>query len=61
MNGRPTDRPLFMRNRQQLTHPIFNSLEFEGIENEARRNSFSLSAKTSIDATGAIRRRLLKP
>jgi hypothetical protein len=50
-----------MRNRQQLTHPIFNSLEFEGIENEARRNSFSLSAKTSIDATGAIRRRLLKP
>lgn len=34
--------------------PAFNSLEFEGIRNEAGRNSFYLSAKKWIEATGAI-------
>lgn len=33
---------------------IFNSLEFEGIKNEAGRNSFFLSAKKWIEATGAV-------
>ncbi|MGH8033916.1 MAG: KilA-N domain-containing protein [Lysobacterales bacterium] len=34
--------------------PGFNSLEFEGIRNEAGRNSFFLSARKWIEATGAI-------
>ena len=32
----------------------FNSLEFEGIRNEAGRNSFCLSARNWIDLTRAI-------
>ena len=39
---------------EQLNNPGFNSLEFEGIKNEAGRNSFFLSAKKWIEATGAI-------
>jgi len=39
---------------EQLNNPGFNSLEFEGIKNEAGRNSFFLSAKKWIDATAAI-------
>ncbi|WP_199172951.1 MULTISPECIES: KilA-N domain-containing protein [unclassified Limnohabitans] len=38
----------------QINNPGFNSLEFEGIKNEAGRNSFYLSTKKWIDATGAI-------
>jgi len=34
--------------------PNFDSLEFEGIKNEAGRNSFFLSAKKWIYATSAI-------
>jgi hypothetical protein len=33
--------------------PGFNSLEFEGIKNEAGRNSFFLSTKKWIERTGA--------
>ena len=39
---------------EQLNNPAFNSLEFEGIRNEAGRNSFFLSAKKWIEATGAV-------
>ena len=39
---------------EQLNNPGFNSPEFEGIKNEAGRNSFFLSAKKWAEATGAI-------
>ena len=39
---------------EQLNNAAFNSLEFEGIGNAAGRNSFYLSVKKWIDATGAI-------
>ena len=45
---------LFLGVWEQLNNPVFNSLEFEGIKNEAGRNSFYLSAKKWADATGAI-------
>ncbi|MBP6421463.1 MAG: KilA-N domain-containing protein [Propionivibrio sp.] len=48
------DTVLFLGVWEQLNNPGFNSLEFEGIRNEAGRNSFFLSAKKWIDATGAI-------
>ena len=38
---------------EQLNNPDFNSPEFEGIKNEAGRNSFYLSAKKWMDATRA--------
>ena len=44
---------LFLRVWEQLNNSAFNSLEFEGIRNEAGRNSFFLSAKKWIEATGA--------
>jgi hypothetical protein len=47
------DTVLFLGVWEQLNNPGFNSLEFEGIRNEAGRNSFFLSAKKWIDATGA--------
>ena len=47
------DTVLFLGVWEQLNNPGFNSLEFEGIKNEAGRNSFFLSAKKWIDATGA--------
>jgi len=37
---------LFLGVWKQINNPDFNSLEFEGIENEAGRNSFFLSAKS---------------
>jgi hypothetical protein len=40
---------LFLGVWEQLNNPDFNSLEFEGIKNEAGRNSFFLSAKKWID------------
>jgi hypothetical protein len=48
------DTVLFLGVWEQLNNPGFNSLEFEGIRNEAGRNSFFLSAKKWIGATGAV-------
>jgi len=48
------DTVLFLGVWEQLNNPGFNSIEFEGIRNEAGRNSFYLSAKKWIDATGAV-------
>ncbi|MDD2810434.1 KilA-N domain-containing protein [Rhodoferax sp.] len=48
------DTVLFLGVWEQLNNPGFNSLEFEGIRNEAGRNSFFLSAKKWADATDAI-------
>ena len=48
------DTVLFIGVWEQLNNPSFNSLEFEGIRNEAGRNSFFLSAKKWIVTTGAI-------
>ncbi|MGH6626331.1 MAG: KilA-N domain-containing protein [Burkholderiaceae bacterium] len=48
------DTVLFLGVWEQLNNAFFNSLEFEGIKNEAGRNSFFLSAKKWIEATGAI-------
>ncbi len=48
------DTVLFLGVWEQLNNPGFNSPEFEGIRNEAGRNSFFLSAKKWIDATAAI-------
>ncbi len=48
------DTVLFLGVWEQLNNQDFNSLEFEGIRNEAGRNSFFLSVKKWIDATGAI-------
>ena len=48
------DTVLFLGVWEQLNNPDFNSLEFEGIRNEAGRNSFFLSAKKWIEATGAV-------
>ena len=48
------DTVLFLGVWEQLNNAGFNSPEFEGIRNEAGRNSFFLSAKKWIDATGAI-------
>jgi hypothetical protein len=45
------DTVLFLGVWEQLNNPGFNSLEFEGIKNEAGRNSFFLSAKKWIDLT----------
>ncbi len=48
------DTVLFLGVWEQLNNPGFNSLDFEGIRNEAGRNSFFLSAKKWVEATGAI-------
>lgn len=47
------DTVLFLGVWEQLNNPDFNSPEFEGIKNESGRNSFYLSAKKWINATGA--------
>ena len=47
------DTVLFLGVWEQINNPDFNSLEFEGIRNEAGRNSFFLSAKKWIDKTDA--------
>lgn len=47
------DTVLFLGVWERINNPGFNSLEFEGIRNEAGRNSFFLSAKKWIDLTGA--------
>ncbi len=47
------DTVLFLGVWEQINNPDFNSLEFEGIKNEAGRNSFFLSAKKWIETTKA--------
>jgi hypothetical protein len=47
------DTVLFLGIWERINNPDFNSLEFEGIRNEAGRNSFFLSAKKWIGMTGA--------
>ena len=47
------DTVLFLGVWEQLNNPSFNSLEFDGIKNEAGCNSFYLSAKKWIEAPGA--------
>ena len=47
------DTVLFLGVWERINNPAFNSIEFEGIRNEAGRNSFFLSAKKWIDQTGA--------
>lgn len=39
---------------EQLNNPDFNPIEFDGIRNQAGLNSFVLTAKRWIEATGAI-------
>jgi len=48
------DTVLFLGVWEQLNNSSFNSPEFEGIKNEAGRNSFYLSAKKWIEKTNAI-------
>lgn len=48
------DTILFLGVWEQINNPNFNSPEFEGIKNEAGRNSFYLSAKKWIETTNAI-------
>ena len=43
----------FVGIRERINTPGLNSIEFEGIRNEAGRNSFFLSAKKWIEVTGA--------
>jgi len=47
------DTVLFLGVWERINNPDFNSLEFEGIRNEAGRNSFFLSAKKWADLTMA--------
>ncbi len=47
------DTVLFLGIWEQIYNHDFNSLEFEGIKNEAGRNSFYLSAKKWIENTNA--------
>ena len=47
------DTVLFLGIWEQINNSDFNSLEFEGIKNEAGRNSFYLSAKKWVKATNA--------
>jgi hypothetical protein len=51
---RNKDTLLFLGVWERINNPTFNSIEFEGIRNEAGRNSFFLSAKKWIEITGAI-------
>ena len=39
---------------EQLNNPGFNPIEFDGIKKQSGLNSFILTAKRWIDATGAI-------
>ena len=50
---RNKDTLLFLGTWETLYNTDFNSLEFEGIKNEAGRNSFYLSVKKWIDITNA--------
>lgn len=46
------DTVLFLGVWERINNPDFNSVEFEGIKNEAGRNSFFLSAKKWAKLTG---------
>lgn len=48
------DTVLFLGIWERINNPAFNSIEFEGIKNQAGQNSFYLSAKKWIDRTGAL-------
>ena len=48
------DTVLFLSVWEKINNSCFNSLEFEGIKNEAGRNSFYLSAKKWSELTEAI-------
>ena len=48
------DTVLFLGVWERINNPDFNSPEFEGIKNEAGRNSFYLSAKKWIELTNAV-------
>ena len=50
---RNKDTVLFLGLWEQLNNPDFNSLEFEGIKNEAGRNVFYLSVKKWVESTSA--------
>jgi hypothetical protein len=39
---------------EQLNNPVFNPIEFDGIKKQAGLNSFILTSKRWIEATGAI-------
>lgn len=47
------DTVLFLGVWEQIHNPDFNFLEFEGIKNEAGRNSFFLSTKKWVETTNA--------
>ena len=51
---RNKDTTLFMGTQKKLHNADFNSLEFEGIKNEAGANSYYLSVKKWVLATNAI-------
>ena len=51
-NSRPLE-PDLSAFREQLHNPGFNPIEFDGIKKQAGLNSFILTAKRWIDATGA--------
>jgi hypothetical protein len=51
---RAKDTVLFLGVWEQLNNSGFNPLEFEGIRNEAGRNSFFLSVKKWVERTNAI-------
>jgi hypothetical protein len=51
---RSKDTVLFLGVWERLNNPEFKSPEFEGIRNEAGRNSFFLSVKRWVASTGAI-------
>jgi hypothetical protein len=51
---RNKDTILFLGVWERINNPRFNSIEFDGIKNDAGRNSFFLSAKKWIETTGAV-------
>ena len=51
---RNKDTVLFLGVWEKINNPNFNSLEFEGIRNEAGRNSFFLSAKKWVLCTNSL-------
>jgi hypothetical protein len=51
---RNKDTILFLGVWERINNPRFNSIEFDGIRNDAGRNSFFLSAKKWIETTGAV-------
>ena len=46
------DTVLFLGVWEQINNPVFNSLEFDGIKNEAGRNSFFCRPKNGLIGPG---------